>query len=157
ALRQHEVEEREHRFLHLARIRGATDQHQTPGEIACDHRLRAAAVALRIGAEAWQAYHRQPLLEPCELARNGPPQQVVDEQRVPSVLADNANVETARRLRPREQVLHEELAPLGMLQEVPVEHVELFARHRLVRIPPDRFFGALIAYLELVLGSAARM
>ena len=57
--RQQVVEDGEHRFLHLARIARAADQHDLAREVAGDDRLASRAMALGVGAKRRQVDDRQ--------------------------------------------------------------------------------------------------
>src|SRR3546814_9635265 len=71
--------------LHLAGIAGAADQDQLFGEVHRDHRIAAAAVALRVGLEAGQVDDGEFRHEACKLGLFGPHQQRADEMGMPGV------------------------------------------------------------------------
>ena len=58
-LRQQVIEDGEHRFLHLARIARAADEHDLALEVASDDRLASRAMPLGVGAERGQIDDRQ--------------------------------------------------------------------------------------------------
>ena len=76
---QDEVEIGEHRLLHLSGVAGAADKNDPAGEVAGDHRLRAAAVSARVGAERRQVDDRQIGHEFGQGAALRPDQQIADE------------------------------------------------------------------------------
>ena len=69
ARRQHEIQIAEDRFLDLAGIAGAADQHEARGEIDEDEGLGADAVELRDGAEIGRVQDREGRLEIGQLGR----------------------------------------------------------------------------------------
>ena len=79
---------------------------------------RPHAVALGIGLEARQVDDGEVRHEAGELGGRRPAQQVADEQRVPGVLDEDARVEPVRRVGAGVEVLHEQLARLGVRREV---------------------------------------
>ena len=154
--RQEEVEQAEHRLLHFAGISGAADQDQLLFQIDRDHRLAAAAVTRRIGAEARQVDDRIFGHEAGQLAGFGPDQHRADEQVVPGKFVDHADADAMLGLRAAEQILDEQ----GRLvcqrgEEIVVQAIERVGVHRPVRLaPPDRVFADRVADDEAVVGAA---
>jgi hypothetical protein len=113
-LRQKIIQNREHRFLHLAGVRRAADQHHAGREIAGDHRLRSRPMPLPIGLQARQ-------IENCEARRKirvvlGPrfDHQMADEQGMPGIFADHPHRQAVGGVGAGIEVLYEQLAPLRM-------------------------------------------
>ena len=87
------------------------------GEVDRDDRLAAAAVALRIGAEARQVDDRVFGREPRQLVGFRPHQQGADEQVVPGEFVDHADLDAMLRLRPAEEIRDVELLLVGQRQQ----------------------------------------
>ena len=85
---------KEHRFLHLAGVGCAADQHQAVDQIAGDHGFGAAAIAFRIGRKRRQVDDRQLRLEMFNRIAIRTDQQVADEERVPGVFGDHGHRQT---------------------------------------------------------------
>ncbi|KIU01019.1 hypothetical protein QU38_02720, partial [Staphylococcus aureus] len=130
---------------------------QLLGEVDRDHRLAAAAMALRIGAEARQVDDRVFGHEAAEFARLGPDQHRADEEIVPGQLVDHAHVDAVLGLRAAVQILHEQrVASRQLCEEIGLQRGEMLGGHALVDIaPPDIVFGGRVADDELVLGRTA--
>ena len=86
ARRQHEVEIAEHRFLDLAGVSRAADQHKAAGEIDQDEGLRADAVELRHRMEIGRVQDREGRLEIRQLRRRRPDEHVAREEAVPGAV-----------------------------------------------------------------------
>ncbi len=149
------VEIGERRLLHFAGVAGAADQHDATGKIAGDHGFRAAAVALRIGVERRQIDDRQIGKEVVEFAKLRPDQQIANEQRMPGEFGEDAGLDARRRLGGGVEVLHEQLAALGVFDEIAEQGLELIGRDCAIVVPPDGFFGRSVAHDELVFRAAA--
>ena len=91
--RQQVVENGEHRFLHLARIARAADQHDLAREVAGDDRLAARAMPLGVGAERRQVDDRQFRDEGGQLLGRRADQEIADEQRMPGVFGEDARAQ----------------------------------------------------------------
>src|SRR5262245_46818338 len=78
-----------------------------------------------------------------------------DEKRVPGVLGADAGIQPVCGARAGVEVLHEQLAPLGMGAEIGPQEIELLRAHRLIVVPPDRLLGGAVAHNELVLHGPA--
>ena len=155
--RQEIVQDGEDRFLDLARIRRAADQHALACEIEGDHRFAAAAMELRIGLEAGQIDDREFGRESRQLFRLRADQQLVREQSVPSIFRDDAYGQTMVRIGAGEQILDIKFAPLGISHHRGVQRLGVLGLHRLVVVPPDLILSLGILDDELVGGRAARV
>ena len=99
ARRKDEVQQAEHRLLHLAGVGSAADQDQLLREVDRDDRLAAGAVALGIGAEARQVDDRIVGIETGQIVRFGTHQQRADEEIVPGELVDHTHTHPVLGLR----------------------------------------------------------
>ena len=88
--RQQVIEDGEHRFLHLARIARAADQHDLAREVAGDDRLASRPVPLGVGAKRRQIDDRQLRDKVRELLRWRTDQEIADEERVPRIFGEDA-------------------------------------------------------------------
>jgi hypothetical protein len=82
-------------------------------------------VAHGVSFETRQVDHRHIRREALESGGFRTSQHVADEQRVPSILCEDAGFQLMARIGPGEQVLDVEFAAFGVRQEVGIEHVEL--------------------------------
>ena len=155
--RQGVVQIGEDRFLHLAGIGGAADQHDLAREVDRDDGLAAAAMAGRIGLEARQVDDRQFRHITRDLAGLRPDQQVTDEEGVPGHLGEDPSLDAMSRIGAAIEILREKLLALGVLDEVAEQGLELLRRDRAVVLPPDALLGQCVLDDELVLGRAAGM
>src|SRR5262249_15633478 len=80
--RQVEVECREHRLLHFARIRGAADQNNLPCKVDGDHRVGvfAAPVTPSVRLEGWEVEDREFGNEAGKLGLRGTDEQLTNKQ-----------------------------------------------------------------------------
>ncbi len=156
-LGQHVVQVGEDRLLHLAGIGRAADQHDLAREVDRDDGLGAAAVPGRVGAEARQVDDGQLRREVGEGLALRADQQVADEQRVPGILGEDPGADPVTDLGTADEILGEQLTPLGMGHEVLEEGVELGPGDGAVVLPPHLVLGVGVADDELVLGRAAGM
>ena len=156
-LRQKIVERGEDGLLHLAGIGGAADQDQAVLEVAGDHGLGPAAVALGVRLEAWQVDDRQLRQEALERTMIRADQQIADEQRVPGKLGHDPGRQCIVAIGAADQILDEEVHACGMGQHVLAQQVEMAGGHRLVVVPPDLTFRHLVADHEFVLRGPSGM
>ena len=140
---QIEIERREHRLLHLARVRRSADQDDLAGEVDGNHRVRAfaAAVTFRVRPERGQIDDREFRNEAGEFGLLGADQQLANEQRVPGEFGEDAGLDPVFRVGAAIKVLREEFLAFDMLDEVGEKIVEVLLRHFAVAVPPDRVFG----------------
>jgi hypothetical protein len=104
------VEHGEDRFLDLARVARAADQHRARCEVEHDRHVRARAVGRRVGLEARQLQDGEVRDEAIELARRRLAEHVAREQGVPGGLGDDPHPALVLRIGADVQVLHEQLA-----------------------------------------------
>ena len=124
-------------------------------EIAGDDRFAAHAMPRGIGREARQVDDRQLRRETVELLALRHEKQMPDEERMPRILAEDADADAVRFGRSREKILNKKIALRRVLQKVLVENVELRRRQRLCIVPPHCAIGFGVADDELVGGGAA--
>ncbi len=155
--RQIEVERGEHRLLHLAGVGRAADQHDLTGEIDRHHGVGAlaAAVTLGVGAERRQVDDGEFGHEAGELLELGADQQLADEQRVPGVFGEDADLDAVGVIGAAIEVLREQLLAFAVVDEVGQERVEVLARHLAIAVPPHRVPGEVVDDRVLVLRAAA--
>ena len=155
--RQQIVEDGEHRFLHLARIARAADQHDLAREVAGDDRLASRAVPLGVGAERGQIDNRQLRNKVRQIFDRRTDQEIADEQRMPGVFGEDARAYAQPGIGASVKILSEKGLVSGVSDEVGEERVEVLDRHRIVVVPPDIGLGVRVAHHELVLGAASGM
>ena len=155
--RQVEVERGEYRLLHLARIGRAADQHDLAGEIDRHHRVGALAAAVTLGVrlERRQVDDRHLGRERRELRAIGTDQELADEQRVPGVFGEHANLDAVFRIGAAEQVLREQLLAADVGAEIFQQVLEVLFALLAVAAPPDDVLGGGVDDGVLVLGRAA--
>ncbi len=153
--RQVVVERGEHRLLHLAGVVAAADEDDAFRKVDGDHGLAAHAVALGVGLERGQAEDGEIRHVMGKLGAIGSDQQRADEQRMPGELGEDACLDPVFRIGAAIEVLGVELLALGVCKEILVKQIELGRRQLAVLVPPDRFFGVLVAHHEFVLRAAA--
>ena len=153
--RQDVIQDREDRFLHLARVARPADQHELLREADRDHDVGVDAVALGIRFEARRVDHR-------ELGRGFAgrlrivDEQVAAEETVPRVLGDDADRQAVGGIGAGIHILHEQILTVQGPQQFRVQHVELRRLHRPVRLAPlDLAIARRFADDELVVGRAA--
>ena len=157
-LGQQVVEDGEHRFLDLAGIGGAADQHLTLGEVEQDEGARIGPVDRGIGGEARRVDDGELGLVNLELAGPRRDQQVLGEQAMPGLLGDDAHGQAKGRVGAAEAILDEQLLALEMGHHARAQGGELLRLERLVdRAPPDVPGAGRFLDDELVVGRAARV
>jgi hypothetical protein len=154
-LGKHIIEHGEHRFLHLAGVLSAADEHEAVGQVERNHGLAAGAMACRVGLEARK-------VDDGELRREavkglGHDQQVLNEQGMPGMFCDHPGRKLEGGISASHQVLDINALEAGVSEKVPPQGFEGLAAHGLVVVPPDGVFRGLIADHELVIGAAARV
>ena len=141
--RKQEIEEAEHRLLHLAGISGAADQDDLLLKVDRDHRLAPAAVTRRVRFEARQVDDQIFRLEIRQLVGFGADKQGADEQIVPGQLVDDPDADPVLGLRPAIEVGHEQFVLAAeRFEKIVMQPVERFAVHRDIGLaPPDGALG----------------
>ena len=143
ARRQDEIQIAEDRFLDLAGIGGAADQHQPLGEIDEDEGLRVDPIEFGDREEIRCVQDREGRLEPFQLGHRRTDEHVARKQAVPGAVADHPHRQPVGRIGAGIEVLHEQLAPLQIGEHALVQAGEALGRHRLVDLaPPHRVFGS---------------
>ena len=152
--RQQVVHHREDRFLDLAGIAGAADQHGAAGEVEQDERAGIRAVARGIGGHRRNVDDRELRLVPAgrgagrlfEEHRPG-------EEAVPGPLGHDANRQPVVGIRAGEAVLHVERPAVERRHRLLVERVEHRPVDRPVDgSPPDVVLRRRLPHEELVVG-----
>ena len=150
---------REDRFLDLARVPGAADQHLGARRVEADERLAARAVLGRVRPSTAGA---------CRMSASGSCVAQLDlgrldeerlrEQRVPGAVGDDADAEAVRRVGARERVDDVEVAPLEVRDDLLAQALEMLLGDLRVDVaPPDAPLRAGLADDELVHRRAARV
>ncbi len=109
ALRQQKIHDAEDRFLHLAGVLCAADQHDLAGEVNDDEDFRVGAVALGIGQKAGRAHDGELRLVCLQLLRCGTYEKLPDKKIMPGIFVDELDGQLVTGIGAAEQVLHEEL------------------------------------------------
>ena len=86
-----------------------------------------------------------------------PAQHVADEEGVPRIFAEDADIDARGGRGAAIEILRVEALAARVLQHVGLEEGEGLRRHGLGVVPPDLVFGGLVADDELVLRRAARV
>ncbi len=76
---------------------------------------------------------------------------------MPSIFRENTNLELVHWLRAAAQVLREQIHGLGVVDHVGAQAIEMFRRHRMSVLPPDRCVGERVAHDEFVARRASGM
>ncbi len=118
-----------------------------------NHCWPPGAVALRVGLEGWQVDDGEAGGE--ILAALGCDQEMLDEQGMPGIFADDAGLQFMAGISTGNQILDEEVAVSGVDEEILLEGLEMGPGHGAVVVPPDGVFGGGVAHDEFVLGAAA--
>ena len=155
--RQIVIERREHRFLHLAGIRGAADQDDAPAEVDRDDGLAAHAMAFRIGLERRQRQDGEIRHVVRKLGALRPDQQRADEQRVPGDLVIDARPDAVSGIGAAVEILRIQGLALGVGDEIVEQQLEFLGREAAIPLPPHRFLSLCVGDDEFVLGTAAGM
>ena len=157
-LREHIVEDGEHRFLQLASIPGAAEEHRALPEMDDHERSGPGAVGRRIGMELGGVEHRPVGREAGEVGGGGTQKHVVDEQCLPRIRGHEPNGEPVVRIGAREHVAHEQLLSAQVLQHGGFESIEVPRVEGLIH-PAPRNVGRRggLPHDELVVGAASRV
>src|SRR3984957_11467920 len=123
--RQEVIEDREHRFFHLARIARAAYEHDLAREIAGDDRLASRPVPIGVGAKRRQIDDRQLRDKVRELLRWRTDQEIADEQRMPRVFSEDARAYAQLRIGAAVEILSEQRFAFGMGEEIDEKRVEV--------------------------------
>jgi len=149
------VHDRENRFLDLACIAGAADQHEPLVEIDENKGLAARVVMRRDRVKTRRIDDRElGHMNGLFLGRRLN-EKVACKEVVPGVLGNDTDRHAVVRVGARETVLHIDILHLQIGSHALVEHVEVLLRDRLVdRAPPDLVVALLFIDDELVIGRA---
>ena len=154
--RQQVVEDGEHRFLDLAGVGAAADQHQLLVEADLDEDLGVGAVLLGLGVAARRLDDGELGLEGFQFLVLRADEHVGGEEAVPGGLGDNAHRQAELRIGAGVAVLNEHVPALVIGQQTFVQAVEIGRRGRPVdRAPPDVVVVFGLIDDELVLGRAS--
>ena len=155
--RKVEIQCREHRLLHLARVRTAADQNDLVGEIDRNLRVGAFAAAMTLGV---RLERRQ--IDDGEFGREGgqfsqfrTDQKLADEQRVPGIFGEDADLDAIGRIGAAVEVLREQLLAFAVRAEVGEHRGEVVLRHLAVAFPPQDVMRQIVVDRVLVLRRAA--
>jgi hypothetical protein len=158
AQREEVVEDGEDRFLDLARVLRASDEHDAAGEVEDDEGFGACAVARGIRGERGRVEDVEVGAVGGQRVVVGTEEKVPREEGVPGALRDEADREALFGIGAGGEVLHPELLRGEMSAHPLEEGLEARGIERLVDAAPgDLRFGRLIADDELVLRGAARV
>ena len=102
------VQDAENRLLHLTGIGCTANKDQLFGKVHGDDCLAPASMTRRIGAKTGQIDDRKFRRERGEFVCARANKERADKQAVPRKFVDDADVHAVLRLRPAEQVLHEQ-------------------------------------------------
>ncbi len=140
-LGEHVVEDREDGLLDLAAVVGAADQDQILGDVDEDGGLGVGPVPLRVGLELAEVHHGKARLERVGHRAVGPHEHVAGEQAVPRLFGDDADRKAVRFIPAGMEVLHEKVAPLGVLGHPFVKMIERGPVRGLVHLAPVDLVG----------------
>ena len=146
------IQNGEDRFLGLARVLSAQNQHHAFCEIHRDAGFRArpidGRVHFKIGRENYREVHREFVIRDIPLLQ----QQLPGEEGVPRTLRDHPYPQRIHRIRAAKTILYKQLLPFEEPVQPSLNAVENFRTHGLVhRSPVDGGFGGEIADNVLVL------
>src|SRR5207245_10925476 len=114
SLRQQIIQIRKNRFLRLAGVLRAADEHQPPFQIENNKGVTAGLVAAGIGTQVASVEYRQLGLKAGVLFRRQAQAQIVRKQGVPGLFRDNADRKPIGRIGTSSAIENEQLTALKM-------------------------------------------
>ena len=157
-LGQQVIQDREYRFLDLACVLGASDEHELHAKIDEHECFRVRAVYFRNGLEVGNLQDRELRFMGLEICIGAADEHGPGKKVVPGSLGDDADRQLIAGIGAGVAVLDEDIFALKIGRHTTQEVVELAGISRTVDLaPPDLVLARLLADDELVVRGTARV